>query len=70
MSELSTDIPKVKLPRIEGTPPTGAHVPLIERYLDRLPFARRRPARQPAGGLDAAAARAGDLARWSARPCA
>ena len=43
MSELGTDIPKVKLPRIEGAPPTGAHVPLIERYLDRLPFAAGDP---------------------------
>jgi threonine synthase len=43
MSELGTDIPKVKLPRIEGTPSTGAHVPLIERYLDRLPFAAGDP---------------------------
>jgi len=28
----------VPLPRIEGAPPEGSHVPLIERYLDRLPF--------------------------------
>ncbi len=28
----------IKLPRVEGIPPTGAHVPLIERYRDRLPF--------------------------------
>ena len=28
----------VPLPRIEGTANTGTHVPLIERYLDRLPF--------------------------------
>jgi threonine synthase len=28
----------VKVPRVEGIPPTGAHVPLIERYRERLPF--------------------------------
>ncbi len=28
----------VPLPRIEGAAYTGTHVPLIERYLDRLPF--------------------------------
>ncbi|HEY0515922.1 MAG TPA: threonine synthase [Solirubrobacteraceae bacterium] len=28
----------VPLPRIEGSAFTGTHVPLIERYLDRLPF--------------------------------
>jgi threonine synthase len=28
----------VPLPRIQSGVPTGAHVPLIERYLDRLPF--------------------------------
>ncbi len=28
----------VKLPRVEAIPPTGAHVPLIERYRERLPF--------------------------------
>jgi threonine synthase len=28
----------VPLPRIEGTAPSGSHVPLIERYLERLPF--------------------------------
>ena len=33
----------VKVPRVEGTPATGAHVPLIERYLDRLPFALGDP---------------------------
>jgi threonine synthase len=27
-----------KLPRVEAIPPTGAHVPLIERYRERLPF--------------------------------
>jgi threonine synthase len=30
----------VPLPRIEGAAFTGTHVPLIERYLDRLPFER------------------------------
>ena len=43
MSEVRMDIPKVKLPRVEGTPPTGAHVPLIERYRERLPFAAGDP---------------------------
>ena len=43
MSELRIDIPKVKLPRVEGTPKTPAHVPLIERYLERLPFAAGDP---------------------------
>jgi threonine synthase len=33
------DIPPVPLPTIEGDAFTGRHVPLIERYLDRLPFA-------------------------------
>ena len=28
----------VKVPVVEGIPPTGAHVPLIERYRERLPF--------------------------------
>ncbi|HEV3283878.1 MAG TPA: threonine synthase [Solirubrobacteraceae bacterium] len=28
----------VKVPLVEGIPPTGAHVPLIERYRERLPF--------------------------------
>jgi threonine synthase len=28
----------VPLPRISGTAPTGTHVPLIERYLQHLPF--------------------------------
>ncbi|MCW3033089.1 MAG: threonine synthase [Solirubrobacteraceae bacterium] len=28
----------VPLPRIQGGAPVGTHVPLIERYLDRLPF--------------------------------
>ena len=28
----------VKVPRVEDSPPTGAHVPLIERYRERLPF--------------------------------
>jgi threonine synthase len=28
----------VPLPRIESSAPSGTHVPLIERYLDRLPF--------------------------------
>jgi threonine synthase len=31
------------LPTVEGTPPTGKHVPLIERYRDRLPFAPGDP---------------------------
>jgi threonine synthase len=31
-------IPSVPLPRVEAIPPTGAHVPLIERYRERLPF--------------------------------
>ena len=43
MSEVRMDIPRVKLPRVEGTPQTGAHVPLIERYLERLPFAAGDP---------------------------
>src|SRR6204780_5536752 len=33
----------VKVPRVEGIPPTGVHVPLIERYRDRLPFAPGDP---------------------------
>src|ERR1700689_1668132 len=28
----------VKIPTVEGIPPTRAHVPLIERYRERLPF--------------------------------
>jgi threonine synthase len=32
------DYTPVPLPRIEGEAHTGTHVPLIERYLDRLPF--------------------------------
>ena len=47
--------------RAQETADERRHVPLIERYRERLPFARRRPAREPAGGLDAAAARAGAL---------
>ena len=38
MSEAS-----VKVPRVEGIPPTGAHVPLIERYREHLPFAPGDP---------------------------
>jgi threonine synthase len=37
------DIPRVAVPTVEGVPPTGAHVPLIERYLERLPFAPGDP---------------------------
>src|SRR5580698_11181138 len=33
----------VKVPVVEGIPPTGAHVPLIERYRERLPFAAGDP---------------------------
>jgi threonine synthase len=33
----------VKVPTVEGIPPTGAHVPLIERYRERLPFAAGDP---------------------------
>lgn len=33
----------IELPRVEGIPPTGAHVPLIERYRERLPFAPGDP---------------------------
>jgi threonine synthase len=33
----------VKVPRVEGIQPTGAHVPLIERYRERLPFAPGDP---------------------------
>jgi threonine synthase len=33
----------VHLPTVEGTPPTGTHVPLIERYRTRLPFAPGDP---------------------------
>ncbi len=32
------DYTPVPLPRIEGAARTGTHVPLIERYLERLPF--------------------------------
>ncbi len=32
------DYEPVPLPRIQGGPHSGSHVPLIERYLDRLPF--------------------------------
>ena len=35
---VSLNYAPVPLPRIQGGVPTGAHVPLIERYLDRLPF--------------------------------
>ena len=51
----------VPLPRVEGAAFTGTHVPLIERYPRSTALRGGRPARQPAGGLDAAAARAGDL---------
>jgi threonine synthase len=33
----------IELPRVEGIPRTGAHVPLIERYRERLPFAPGDP---------------------------
>src|ERR1700689_1120865 len=33
----------VKVPRGEGIPPTAAHVPLIERYRERLPYAPGDP---------------------------
>ena len=42
---------------------------LIERYRDRLPFARGRPRRLAAGGLDAARARAAAVASASAPRC-
>ena len=32
-----------RLPKVEGTPHTGIHVPLIERYRERLPFAPGDP---------------------------
>jgi threonine synthase len=35
---VSLNYAPVPLPRIQSGVPTGAHVPLIERYLDRLPF--------------------------------
>ncbi len=35
---MSLSYAPVPLPRIQGSAPTGTHVPLIERYLDRLPF--------------------------------
>jgi threonine synthase len=38
MGELSAHYPAVEVPRVEGTPRIGAHVPLIERYRERLPF--------------------------------
>ncbi len=34
---------RIELPRIEGLTPTGAHVPLIERYRERLPFSAGDP---------------------------
>ncbi|MDT5192542.1 MAG: threonine synthase [Mycobacterium sp.] len=33
-----TEIPRVPLPRVEGAAFSGTHVPLIERYHERLPF--------------------------------
>ncbi len=35
---MSLEYTPVPLPRIQQGVPTGTHVPLIERYLDRLPF--------------------------------
>jgi threonine synthase len=35
--------PASRLPTVEGTPHTGIHVPLIERYRERLPFAPGDP---------------------------
>jgi threonine synthase len=35
--------PTTRLPTVEGTPITGTHVPLIERYRERLPFAPGDP---------------------------
>ncbi len=35
---MSSSYTPVPLPRVEGAAFTGTHVPLIERYLDRLPF--------------------------------
>ena len=58
---MSASYTPVPLPRVEGAAFSGTHVPLIERYHERLPFAARRQAGQSAGGLDAAAARAGAL---------
>lgn len=37
------NIPAVQLPTVEGAPRTGTHVPLIERYRERLPFAPGDP---------------------------
>ena len=33
-----SEIPRVPLPRVEGAAYSGTHVPLIERYHERLPF--------------------------------
>ncbi len=38
MSEPAS-LPRPRLPRVEGKDFAGTHMPLIERYLDRLPFA-------------------------------
>src|SRR5437899_9262127 len=35
--------PATRLPTVEGTPDAGAHVPLIERYRQRLPFSPGDP---------------------------
>jgi hypothetical protein len=32
------EFPRVPLPLVEGAAFSGTHVPLIERYHDRLPF--------------------------------
>jgi threonine synthase len=42
-ADMPIAIPRVPLPRVEAIPPTGAHVPLIERYRERLPFAPGDP---------------------------
>jgi threonine synthase len=36
-------IPRPALPVVEGASFSGTHVPLIERYLDRLPFLAGEP---------------------------
>ena len=60
-------VPVSQLPTVEGVPHVGTHVPLIERFLRAAAVRAGRPARQPAGGLHAAAARAGAVGDASAR---
>ncbi len=56
--------------RRSKAPPTGTHIPLIERYRERLPFAPGDPLVSLQEGSTPLVARAACSPSWSARACA